>query len=82
MNTIKIKVKIHKLIDTIDDAKLLQQFYEVLHDRASEQEIDILDELTPIQKSRIKKSIIQANRDQTTIPNEKVKNEVKEWLKK
>ncbi len=81
MNTIKIKVKIHKLIDTIDDAKLLQQFYEVLHDRASEQEIDILDELTSNQKSRIKKSIIQAKRDQT-IPNEKVKKEVKEWLKK
>ncbi len=80
MDTIKIKGKIHKLADAIEDTKLLQQFYEALHDRSSEPEIDILDELTPNQKSRIKKSIIQAKRDQT-IPNEKVKKEVKEWLK-
>jgi len=71
MNTIQLKSEFHKLIDTIEDNHILEEFYEILNGyKNQKKEIDIIDELTSIQQKRLKESIEQSKQWHTLSDNE------------
>ncbi len=77
----KMKAAIHEKIDQLNDETVLQMLEEAIITYSSSSEKDILDELTPEQQKRLKKSVEQAN-DGKTIPDDEVKQKAKEWLSK
>ena len=66
----KIKSEFHKLIDSIEDEKLLENFYDVISAYGNQnKDTDIIDELTEKQKARLMNSIEQVS-ESDTINNE------------
>ncbi|MBK9404095.1 MAG: hypothetical protein IPN57_06140 [Ignavibacteria bacterium] len=59
----KIKSEFHKLIDSIEDEKLLENFYDVISAYGNQnKDTDIIDELTEKQKARLMNSIEQVRK--------------------
>jgi len=78
----KLKSEFHKLIDNIDDERLLENFYYAISDYSKQNKsIDIIDELTEKQRARLMSSIEQVS-ESNTICNDKMKEEIKGWLSK
>lgn len=82
MDAIRIKKDFHSLIDGFNDIHLLKEFYEIISIYSQRKNnIDILDELSTIQKSRLTESIQQLeNRD--VLEHHEVKANLKKWLEK
>ncbi len=82
MNSLKIKSDFHKLIDKINDETVLLNFFDALKDFVSHSmDVDIVDELTKKQKSRLKISLEQSRAGKTITDNE-MKKEIRKWLGK
>ena len=80
MEAIEIKSKFHELIDHIDDCDVLEGFYRALdHYHNRNRGIDIIDDLTPQQMSRLNESVRQSEAG-NGIPHQTMKAEIKEWL--
>ncbi|MBS1551777.1 MAG: hypothetical protein JST15_06890 [Bacteroidetes bacterium] len=78
----KIKSEFHKLIDSIDDEKLLSNFYDVISAYGNQNnDMDIIDELTEKQKARLMNSVEQV-RENDTINNEQMNEQIRKWLTK
>lgn len=78
----KIKSEFHKLIDSIDDEKLLSNFYDVISAYGNQNnDMDIIDELTEKQKARLMNSVEQV-RENDTINNEQMNEQLRKWLTK
>jgi len=78
----ELKTKFHNLIDLIDDADVLEDFYRVMnnyHERNGSH--DIIDDLTETQEKRLNESIRQSDSGKT-IPHETMKAEIRQWLTK
>ena len=79
MSTAGIKLKLHKLIDSINDVKVLQEINALLLTKHLKQ-VDFWDELSDEQKEEIEESIAQADRGEC-IPHEEVMARIKERYK-
>ncbi len=78
----KLKSEFHKLIDNIEDERLLENFYDVISEYSKRNKsIDIIDELTEKQRARLMNSIGQVG-ETDTINNDKMKSEIRKWLTK
>ena len=76
----KIKSEFHKLIDSIEDEKLLEKFYKVISAYGNQnKDTDIIDELTEKQKTRLMNSVEQVS-ESDTINNEKMNEQIRKWL--
>ncbi len=76
----KLKSEFHKLIDDIDDERMLKNFFEVFSEYIKDcNSIDIIDDLKEDQKRRLSSSLQQV-RDGKLISNDKMKDEIKKWL--
>ena len=76
----KIKSEFHKLIDSIEDEKLLENFYDVISAYGNQnKDTDIIDELTEKQKARLMNSIEQVS-ESDTINNEIMNEQIRKWL--
>ncbi len=76
----KIKSEFHKLIDSIEDDKLLENFYNVISAYGNQnKDTDIIDELTEKQKARLMKSVEQVS-ESDTINNEIMNEQIRKWL--
>lgn len=76
----KLKSEFHKLIDDIDDERMLKNFFEVFSEYIKDcNSIDIIDDLKEDQKRRLSRSLQQV-RDGKLISNDKMKDEIKKWL--
>lgn len=82
MTTQQIKSEFHKLIDSFEDEKILNNFYEAIREYSKkDKRIDIIDELSEKQKQRLIDSIEQV-KEGKTFSNDQVKDEVQKWLTK
>jgi len=81
MNIQNLKARLHKQIDALDDAGVLQLLHDAAVDYNSTNRKDILDELTDEQKQRLENSLQQAARGKT-IPHEDAMQLISEWRKK
>lgn len=82
MNASELRNDFHKLIDSFTDIKLLEELYEVFSEYKNRKpSIDIIDQLTAAQQTRLSESIKQADSNKT-ISHEEVKATVKTWLTK
>lgn len=82
MNTAKLKSEFHKLIDTIKDETILENFLEAIRDfTRRKQGVDIVDELTGKQKKRLMQSLEQSKTGKN-ISNGHMKKEIMQWLSK
>jgi len=78
----KLKSEFHKLIDDIEDERMLENFFEVFSEYSKEcNSIDIVDDLREDQKRRLISSLQQV-RDGKLLSNDKMKDEIKKWLTK
>jgi hypothetical protein len=78
----KLKSEFHKLIDNIEDKKLLENFYEAISEYSKKNNsVDIIHELTEKQRARLINSIGQVS-EEDTISNDQMKSEIKKWLTK
>ena len=76
----KIKSEFHKLIDSIEDEKLLENFYDVISAYGNQnKDTDIIDELTEKQKARLMNSVEQVS-ESDTINNEIMNEQIRKWL--
>lgn len=77
-----IKTNFHKLIDSVDNPDILENFFSALNYYVNKNNsIDIVDELTDKQKKRLSASLKQANTGKT-VTNEEMKKEIKQWRTK
>lgn len=80
MTSSDVREEFHKLIDTVQDDRMLKDFYDALND-ARGQKRDILDDLSVDQRERLEQSLSQAARG-TTISHEQIKSKIEEWRTK
>ncbi|MDZ7897177.1 MAG: hypothetical protein U5N85_04000 [Arcicella sp.] len=78
MVEIQVKSTIHKMIDKINDFNYLHDIYDSLT-LFLNQKGDVLDELTPLQQSRISESLTEVKKGNYTT-NDQMKDEVKKWF--
>jgi len=81
MDKKKLKEELHQYIDNLEDETALQMLHEaaVAYEKAGES--DIVNELTPQQKERLKESLEQLNNGQWK-SHEEVMKEARTWLRK
>jgi len=80
MESSNLKKQLHKYIDMIEDERQLEMLNDAAHAYATKQP-DILDLLTSEELEKLKESIEQANRGETT-PHEEVMKMATEWIQK
>lgn len=82
MNSAKIKTNFHKLIDKIDNADILENFFGAMSYYVRKQgTADIVDDLTDKQQKRLTASLRQAETGKT-ITHKQMKREILQWLTK
>lgn len=80
MDAIRIKKDFHNLIDSFSDTNLLEEFYEIINSYSQrKKDVDILDELTDEQRTRLHESIKQVQNGEI-IEHQQVKANLKKWL--
>ena len=75
----ELKIKIHKMLDNIEDETVLNQVMEEVAFYATKR--DITDDLTPVQLKELDKAIAEADNKETISWND-FKKEMSEWRKK
>ena len=81
MNKKKLKEKLYKQIDEMEDEAALQMLHEVAAEYGVADKTSKLDELTPQQLARLKKSQEQV-KNGNTYTHEEVQQKIKEWRSK
>lgn len=79
MDKKKLKEKLHRQIDDLEDEMALQMLHEAAAEYAKAEETDVEDELTPEQLKRLEQSIEQ-HRNGKTYTHEEVQKKIQEWL--
>jgi hypothetical protein len=80
-NIEELKQKIYAHITNVHDEVALQLLEEASEAYASPDQKDILNELTPIQQTRLDEAVQQAEKGEV-VSNEAVKEEARKWLSK
>jgi L-rhamnose mutarotase len=78
MHLTKIKTKLHELIESTEDEKILENVYQQLSDN---KEQDWWKDLSEIQKQRLSESEEQYKRGEV-VSNETVLEKIQQWLQK
>ena len=81
MDKKKLKEELHQYIDNLEDETALNMLHEATVDYETYKGKDILDELTPEQRARLKESLDQLNNGQWK-SHEEVMKEARTWLRK
>jgi hypothetical protein len=80
MTNLQLKTDFHKLIDSFEDEQILQMVYEVLAGYVADNEqVDILNDLSTQQQTRLQDSIEQIKKGQI-VSHQTVKDQLKKWL--
>lgn len=80
MNTIAIKSDLHKLIEEVDDEKLLERFYQEIVTVISNSQKSIWNDLPEAQKKQILMSYEESKDEDNLIDHEEVMTKYKKWL--
>jgi len=73
MGTAELKSNLHKIVDRIDDERLLRAIYSFLTQRENSEEVEIWNSLTPEQKEEVLKAYDESENESNLIDWEEVK---------
>lgn len=79
MTAIEIKENIHKLVDTIEDASLLEQFHELLHQATTQQEGYLWNTLTKQQQEIVLKSYEESKNPANLMSADEARKTHRRW---
>nr|WP_321450756.1 hypothetical protein [uncultured Carboxylicivirga sp.] len=80
MNTIDIKNNIHRLIDQINDDKILSRFYEILEKASSKKEGALWSNLTLSEQEELLRIDKETDDESNLISFSEMKSKHKKWL--
>jgi len=80
MNTIELKQNFHHLIDSIDNEKLLINFYDLIKKRSSAKEGQLWNRLTTHEQEELLLSLEESENPENLIDHEEMKMKHKKWL--
>lgn len=80
MNTIELKQNFHQLIDSIDNKKLLLNFYDLIKKRSSAKEGQLWDKLSQQEQEELLISLEESKNPDNLTDHEDMKKKFKKWL--
>ena len=80
MKTIEIKTNFHRLIDRIDNEKILERFYEILERASTVNDGGLWERLSSEEKQDLLKIDLETESEDNLIPLQFVKDKHKKWL--
>ena len=80
MTTMELKQNFHHLIDSIDNEKLLINFYELIKKKSSAEEGQLWNKLTDEEQKELLLSLEESKNPQNLISHEEMVNKHKKWL--
>ena len=80
MNTVEIKNSFHKLIDRIDNEKILLRFYEILERASAVKDGSLWERLSSEEKQELLKIDSETDSEDNLIPIQTLKEKHKKWL--
>lgn len=80
MNTIELKQNFHHLIDSIDNEKLLINFYELIKTRSSAKEGQLWNRLTIYEQEELLLSLEESKNPENLISHDEMVKKHKKWL--
>jgi len=80
MNTIELKQNFHHLIDSIDNEKLLINFYELIKTSSSAKEGQLWNKLTIHEQEELLLSLEDSKKPENLISHEEMIKKNKKWL--
>jgi hypothetical protein len=80
MNTVEIKNSFHKLIDRIDNEKILSRFYEILERASAVKDGSLWERLSSEEKQELLKIDLETDSEDNLIPLQSLKEKHKKWL--
>ena len=80
MDTTEIKKNFHLLIDSIENEKLLIDFYELIKKRSSSVEGQLWDKMTSEEQEELLLTLEECKDPQNTVRHEEVEKKYRKWL--
>jgi hypothetical protein len=80
MNTLELKSKFHKLIDTIENEKILSSFYEILSSVSSHADGSLLARLSPEEREEPIEIEKEIQLNENLISHSEIKEKHRRWL--
>ena len=80
MNALEIKRDFHNLIDSIDNEKLLSNFYDLIKNRISNKEGQLWKRLSKEEQKELLIAFEESQEPENLISHDEMKKKHKEWL--
>lgn len=80
MTTMELKQNFHHLIDSIDNEKLLINFYDLIKKRSSAKEEQLWNKLNDQEQNELLLSLEESKNPENLISHEEMKKKHKKWL--
>ncbi len=80
MNSLELKKNFHDLIDSIDNANLLESFYDLLKNRTSTKEGKLWNRLTQQEQEELLLALEESDNHKNLISQDEIKNKHQKWL--
>ena len=80
MNTIELKQNLHLLIDSIENEKLLINFYDLIKKRATAKEGQLWNKLTNLEQEELLLSLEESKDPENLLSQDEMKKKHKKWL--
>ena len=82
MNAIELKQNFHQLIDSIDNEKLLINFYDLIRKRSSTKEGQLWNRLSNYEQEELLLSLEESENPENLISHDEMKKKHDKWLEK
>lgn len=80
MSTVEMKNDFHKLIDRIDNDKVLMRFYDILKKASTIKDGNLWDRLSSQEKQELLQIDSDTDSEDNLIPIQTIKDKHKKWL--
>jgi len=80
MSTVELKKDFHNLIDSIDNEKLLNNFYDLIKKRISGREGQLWSRLSGKEQEELNLAFNESNKHEDLLSNEAMEKKHRKWL--
>jgi len=80
MNTVEIKNSFHKLIDRIDNEKILSRFFEIMERASTVKDGSLWERLSSEEKQELLRIDSETDSEDNLIPLQSLKEKHKKWM--
>ena len=80
MNTVELKKDLHKLIDEIDNDKVLRGFYDLLKTKLSSKEGELWNSLSEKEQEELLKAFEESEDTENLVEHDEVMRKYSKWL--